>query len=355
MENYLKVIFEVLEHEDRAATSTIAVRMGIAAPSVTAMLKRLDDLGLVSHEPYRGVRLTEVGEKMALEIVRHHRLIELYLAEALGVPRNYLSKILHQLARSGVLASARGPHGGFQLAAPPAAISLAEVVGAVEPQRFERRCLLGRPECSDANPCPAHDSWQVLAEGISCFLHETTLEVYATQPVYASLVAHMLNNEVYSNFLEKPAGNPTIRFNILEPGRTDTIGGYSVLPLPVNHAKPTTGFEITSPGGETVFYTSDTGPGLADIWRQVSPQLLVIETTASDRYQKFALETGHLTPSLLRRELVSFRDIKGYLPQTVLVHMNPREEAQLEKEIAEVATALQADISIGCEGMRIHI
>jgi DtxR family Mn-dependent transcriptional regulator len=86
MENYLKVIFEVLEHEDRATTSTIAERMGIAAPSVTAMLKKLNDLGLVSHEPYRGVRLTEVGEKMALEIVRHHRLVELYLAEALGVP-----------------------------------------------------------------------------------------------------------------------------------------------------------------------------------------------------------------------------------------------------------------------------
>jgi DtxR family Mn-dependent transcriptional regulator len=86
MENYLKVIFEILEHEDRATTSTIAETMGIAAPSVTSMLKKLNDLGLVSHEPYRGVRLTEVGEKMALEIVRHHRLIELYLAEALGVP-----------------------------------------------------------------------------------------------------------------------------------------------------------------------------------------------------------------------------------------------------------------------------
>jgi DtxR family Mn-dependent transcriptional regulator len=86
MENYLKVIFEILEREDRASTSTIAERMGIAAPSVTAMLKRLDELGLVSHEPYRGVRLTGIGEKTALEIVRHHRLIELYLAEALGVP-----------------------------------------------------------------------------------------------------------------------------------------------------------------------------------------------------------------------------------------------------------------------------
>ena len=193
------------------------------------------------------------------------------------------------------------------------------------------------------------------AIGMNCFLNKTTLDVYATQPVYASLVAHMLNNDVYSNFLEKPAGKPTIRFNMLEPGRTDTIGGYSVLPLPVNHAKPTTGFEITSPGGKTVFYTSDTGPGLADIWRQVSPQLLVIETTASDRYESFAVETGHLTPSLLHRELESFRDINNYLPPVVLVHMNPMEEARMEKEIAKVARTLRADIKIGYEGMRLHI
>jgi DtxR family Mn-dependent transcriptional regulator len=60
--------------------------MGIAAPSVTAMIKKLADLRLVSHEPYQGVKLTAVGEKAAAEVVRHHRLIEKYLAEALGVP-----------------------------------------------------------------------------------------------------------------------------------------------------------------------------------------------------------------------------------------------------------------------------
>jgi DtxR family Mn-dependent transcriptional regulator len=86
MENYLKVIYEVLEKHDRATTSSIAERMGIAAPSVTAMIKRLADLKMVRHEPYQGVALTRVGEKMALEVIRHHRLLELYLAEALGVP-----------------------------------------------------------------------------------------------------------------------------------------------------------------------------------------------------------------------------------------------------------------------------
>jgi DtxR family Mn-dependent transcriptional regulator len=86
MENYLKAIFEILEHEDRASTSSIAERMSLAAPSVTAMIKKLAELRLVTHEPYQGVRLTRAGEMAAAEVVRHHRLIEKYLADALGVP-----------------------------------------------------------------------------------------------------------------------------------------------------------------------------------------------------------------------------------------------------------------------------
>jgi DtxR family Mn-dependent transcriptional regulator len=86
MENYLKAIFEILEREERATTSSIAERMSLAAPSVTAMVKKLAELKLVTHEPYQGVRLTRAGEMAAAEVVRHHRLIEKYLAEALGVP-----------------------------------------------------------------------------------------------------------------------------------------------------------------------------------------------------------------------------------------------------------------------------
>jgi DtxR family Mn-dependent transcriptional regulator len=86
MQDYLKAIFSILERNERATTSVIAERMGIASPSATAMVKRLAQLRLVEHEPYQGVTLTQMGEKTALEIVRHHRLLELYLAEALGVP-----------------------------------------------------------------------------------------------------------------------------------------------------------------------------------------------------------------------------------------------------------------------------
>jgi len=122
MENYLKAIFEVLEREERATTSAIAARLGIAAPSVTAMIKRLADLGLVTYERYRGVRLTIAGEKTALEVVRHHRLIELYLAEALGVPwdrvhdeaeklEHVISEDLERRMAAALGEPTRDPHG----------------------------------------------------------------------------------------------------------------------------------------------------------------------------------------------------------------------------------------------------
>ena len=86
MEKYLKVIFGILEREKRATTSDIADRLKVAPASVTAMVKKLQHLKLVTYKPYYGVRLTKAGKRTALEIVRHHRLLELYLSEALGVP-----------------------------------------------------------------------------------------------------------------------------------------------------------------------------------------------------------------------------------------------------------------------------
>jgi DtxR family transcriptional regulator, Mn-dependent transcriptional regulator len=72
--------------DDSISTKAIAERLGVSAASATNMLKKLDAMGLVSHSPYRGASLTDAGRKIALEVIRHHRLLETYLAEALGVP-----------------------------------------------------------------------------------------------------------------------------------------------------------------------------------------------------------------------------------------------------------------------------
>ncbi len=102
------------------------------------------------------------------------------IAENLSVPRNYLSKILHQLARAGVLVSTRGPGGGFQLRDSPDRLTLAEVVSPLDPITDERRCLLGRPECSNINPCAAHGRWGTIAESVRAFFFETTLADLST-------------------------------------------------------------------------------------------------------------------------------------------------------------------------------
>jgi DtxR family transcriptional regulator, Mn-dependent transcriptional regulator len=86
VENYAKAIYALQQRSDTVTTNAIAERLGVTAASASGMIKKLDSLGLVSHVPYKGVELTEDGERLALEVIRHHRLLELYLAESLDVP-----------------------------------------------------------------------------------------------------------------------------------------------------------------------------------------------------------------------------------------------------------------------------
>ena len=96
------------------------------------------------------------------------------VAAALDVPRNYLSKILHVLARRGLLRSARGPGGGFNLARAPGRTTLLEVAAHFDDMDRDR-CLLGRPECRDDDPCPAHGQWKEVAAALHAFFRNTTI------------------------------------------------------------------------------------------------------------------------------------------------------------------------------------
>ena len=85
VQDYLKAIYVLETSGERVTTSALATRMGVSAPSATAMMKRLDELGLVERVPHRGVALTEDGRRGALEVLRHHRLLERYLVDRLGL------------------------------------------------------------------------------------------------------------------------------------------------------------------------------------------------------------------------------------------------------------------------------
>ena len=84
MQDYLKTIYKIEQGGNRATTSALADQLGVTAASVTGMLRKLAELKLVEYERYQGVVLTPAGQKIALSVLRHHRLIELYLTEAMG-------------------------------------------------------------------------------------------------------------------------------------------------------------------------------------------------------------------------------------------------------------------------------
>jgi DtxR family Mn-dependent transcriptional regulator len=85
VEDYAKAIYTLEERAGSASTNDLAALLDVKPGSVSGMLRKLDSLGLVEHERYRGVRLTRKGRRVALEVIRHHRLLELFLVENLGM------------------------------------------------------------------------------------------------------------------------------------------------------------------------------------------------------------------------------------------------------------------------------
>jgi DtxR family Mn-dependent transcriptional regulator len=123
VEDYAKAIYALQRQGgDSITTSALAARLDVAPSSVTAMLKRLQDLGLVSYEPYHGVTLSAAGERVALEVLRHHRLLESFLADALEMPwdrvhdeaevlEHYISEDLESLIADKLGNPELDPHG----------------------------------------------------------------------------------------------------------------------------------------------------------------------------------------------------------------------------------------------------
>ncbi len=137
MQDYAKAVY-ALESRGGSAVSTndLAARLGVTPASVSGMVRKLTEVGIVEHQPYHGVRLTEQGRRVALEVLRHHRLLELFLARELGMPwdrvhaeaevlEHVLSEELEQLIAARLGDPAVDPHGDpiptprFEIEEPP--------------------------------------------------------------------------------------------------------------------------------------------------------------------------------------------------------------------------------------------
>jgi cAMP phosphodiesterase len=182
------------------------------------------------------------------------------------------------------------------------------------------------------------------------------VEIFALSQTLEVLNYCLLDGKIYADFSEWPSKDkPYIQQKIMEPLKPQRIQGYEVLPVPVQHAVSAVGFQVTSRGGASLFYTGDTGPGLIDCWRHISPQLLIIEVSGPDKSQDFLKRVGHLSPGLLKKELIQFREAKGYLPRVIVSHLPPTFQKEVEREIEKVAREMGTQVDIGYEGMKVKL
>ena len=176
--------------------------------------------------------------------------------------------------------------------------------------------------------------------GMNFYINNSKINIYSIQPVYDALkYLFEYAGKFYTNFLERPKENPTIKFTAIEPLQPFSIREYKILAVLMKHSVPSVGYQISSPeSGKSLFYTGDTGNGLEDCWQHITPDLLVVEVTAADKYANSAKEVRHLTPALLKEEMKSFRKIKGYLPKIITVHMFPQnpEKEQIDAALKKV-------------------
>lgn len=167
---------------------------------------------------------------------------------------------------------------------------------------------------------------------------------------------YLFDGVLYINFLEHPSKEkPCVILDAIEPHVSRDIGSHHVLALPAKHSVPTVGYQITSWDDKSVFCTGDTCGGLSDCCQHVAPELLITEVTGPNEHADWLKKMGHLCAASLEEELQRLRVLSGRLPRVIIAHVGNAYESQIEREIAQVAKQLEADISLGYEDMQVTL
>ncbi|UCD21467.1 MAG: MBL fold metallo-hydrolase [Chloroflexota bacterium] len=182
------------------------------------------------------------------------------------------------------------------------------------------------------------------------------LVVYAPRYTLDIVTGGLLSSKLYTNFLEYPSEEkPTVILEAIEPYSRKNIDGYDVLAVPVKHSAPTVGYQIISSDGRSLFYTGDTTVGISECWQHISPELLIAEVAGPNKYADWLEQAGHLCAEFLKQELIQFRQLKGYLPRVIIIHIGNPYEQEIKEEVAQVAQELEADITLGYEDMKVTL
>ena len=183
------------------------------------------------------------------------------------------------------------------------------------------------------------------------------IDVYSLPETLEGVRTHLINGDVYPDFTKKLTdAPPKYRFLPVQPWVGFRALEYEVKPIPVPHPVPTLGYIIRSSTGACMAYTGDTGGSVLPFFQdQFAPQILFIDVTFPSRLAGLANATGHLTPNLLRDQIVEALKAKLRLPRMVAVHINVPNLEEVVQEVGSLATELGVDLSAGTDEMVVAL
>ncbi len=193
--------------------------------------------------------------------------------------------------------------------------------------------------------------------GLALRTRQRSLPVYMTRQTGEAIKEHLLNGVLYPRLYETSGPTPPLELRTMSIGASFEVGGFTVRPLPATHVDGTAGLLINDTGGNSLYFTSDTGP-FHDQTRAAieNVQAIVTDMTMSNAHEAMALEAGHMTPGLLEREMVLMQK-SGVrtLPRVVAVHLDSLEEPVIRDELADTARRMDMQIDVGYAGMEFDL
>ena len=181
------------------------------------------------------------------------------------------------------------------------------------------------------------------------------IDVYALGETLDSLHAHLLDGDVYPDLTQGLNGAaPRFRFNAITPWEKIRVLGYQVKPIPVSHAAPSVGYIVKSDTDHCMAYTGDTGGDLSPFFEdELEPEVVFVDVTFPNRLEHIANVSGHLTPRLLRNQLLELVRKSVRLPRIVPVHLSMTERDEVTQELESVSSELGIDLVPGYTDMQV--
>jgi len=171
-----------------------------------------------------------------------------------------------------------------------------------------------------------------LAENLAIEKASNSLALVGSKAILDTLRKHVFNNVIWPDFAGMPSDNPVLKYIEITPGTVMELHGYSVEAVPVNHTVPAIGYLLRK-GSSSLLYAGDTGP-TEKIWGAAKDiTSLVVEVSFPNRLEHMALETGHLTACLMRRELQKMEKVPSLVYVT---HLKPQYHAEIRAELEEL-------------------